>query len=878
MTIQSVREFLESSTIHGLSHISTSKSRVARALWVVIVVTSFATAIYMISSSYKEWQESPVSTTITTHPITELQFPTVTVCPPRGSNTALNHLLEKVKHVNFSTKEGEDMLEMSKEIFLRIPNKKHAEEMVGMLSAETMKSILNNQTNLPEVQQDGKIVVKVAELQGSLRTPKFKSLELSLPEKIGETVGEGALKVSVKAMGNWSFSRQNGKFRLYTTKLNMNDAEDFCVGLGGHLASIGSYEEHIKLLEIARHKMPNNYGVWFGGIKKPDKGDWMWLDGRTWNYTRWGSEPKNRSRDLCLRLGQKDGLWYAPYCNIRTPFFCAVNSKKKSGDTSLILRKGSLKQPTFQFWWQDDTDKNRSSSSMLVNWKIENGSVPDIQEFVSKDLEGRVSTPGLGSLSPANYYKQRHEFSAVIEFPDNISVVLLDGALVVDIDVTIPDNHPELGVDMWTTSLFYNNILMSWLEAEAFCVSKRGHLASASSPNRWQRLLTFLAVKGINGTSFIWIGGKYSEELGRQWTWVDGTKWSEEHWEPHQQVTGWRMKCLSLSKTTTWTWLPYGCFPRYPSICELPTTEKISSDTQLVFTSTNISLQGSGFQFTWQTSPDLDYTDVNLGEGSKNSSWSLGEVIGGFALSWRAVKNNRNSHKLNMNEEDVAFVHETQWMPKNISNSKKKNWLLMSTVNLVQESRKRNLKEETLWNVLLKWRWSNVIIKESPCLDELRVAQVIVQSGQELNLRYGFNTCISSDSEEELVLATKLFSVLHYCPQHLVESAKLSAFFGSLLKVHSLETVLAATMHNLQPRASDNIKDFTTMNMWFDRLSKRYNFSLGPAIIGMSTTEQLSDLAKLDPPYLKEYQKSISLCVQKGKCNNLTLLYGDNLL
>ena len=171
----------------------------------------------------------------------------------------------------------------------------------------------------------------------------------------------------------------------------------------------------------------------------------------------------------------------------------------------------------------------------------------------------------------------------------------------------------------------------------------------------------------------------------------------------------------------------------------------------------------------------------------------------------------------------------------------------------------------------------NVIIKESPCLDELRVAQVIVQSGQELNLRYGFNTCISSDSEEELVLATKLFSVLHYCPQHLVESAKLSVFFESLLKDHSLETVLAATMHNLQPRAVNNIKDFTAMNMWFEHLSKRYSFSIGPSIIAMSTTEQLLNLAKLDPPYLREYQNAIKLCLQKGECNNLTHSYGNNL-
>ena len=130
MATATLREFLENSTIHGLVHISTAKSKAARAAWVVIVVACFATAIYMITGSYKEWQESPVSTTITTHPITELEFPTVTVCPPRGSNTALNHLLEKVKDVNFTEEERQELLDISKEVFIQSPNKKHAREMI----------------------------------------------------------------------------------------------------------------------------------------------------------------------------------------------------------------------------------------------------------------------------------------------------------------------------------------------------------------------------------------------------------------------------------------------------------------------------------------------------------------------------------------------------------------------------------------------------------------------------------------------------------------------------------------------------------------------------------------------------------------------------
>ena len=74
-----------------------------------------------------QWQESPVSTTITTHPIDELRFPAVTVCPPRGLNTVINHALEKVKEINLTEKERQEMLNISRKVFLEIPNKNHAE-------------------------------------------------------------------------------------------------------------------------------------------------------------------------------------------------------------------------------------------------------------------------------------------------------------------------------------------------------------------------------------------------------------------------------------------------------------------------------------------------------------------------------------------------------------------------------------------------------------------------------------------------------------------------------------------------------------------------------------------------------------------------------
>ena len=110
----------------------------------------------------------------------------------------------------------------------------------------------------------------------------------------------------------------------------------------------------------------------------------------------------------------------------------------------MILGEDLLKNPTFNFWWNHTPDSRDSEMrGFKLSWKVENGSLPDVREFVSKELSGSVSTPGLGSLPPPNYYKERHEYTAVIELPLNITDVIGDGALVVDVGI-VPDNRSGL--------------------------------------------------------------------------------------------------------------------------------------------------------------------------------------------------------------------------------------------------------------------------------------------------------------------------------------------------------------------------------------------------------------------------------------------------
>ena len=65
------KEFLESSTIHGLSNISASKNYVNKVLWTLIIIGGFITAGFIIEKSVDDWRKHPVATIEETFPISK---------------------------------------------------------------------------------------------------------------------------------------------------------------------------------------------------------------------------------------------------------------------------------------------------------------------------------------------------------------------------------------------------------------------------------------------------------------------------------------------------------------------------------------------------------------------------------------------------------------------------------------------------------------------------------------------------------------------------------------------------------------------------------------------------------------------------------------
>ena len=113
--IDGLKEFLESSTIHGLNYISTSKTAISKLFWVSVIIAGFITAGVFIENSFISWRENLVATTIETLPIAKIRFPLINVCPPENTVTYMNYDLQKADNLLIANTAREALVKLAGE-------------------------------------------------------------------------------------------------------------------------------------------------------------------------------------------------------------------------------------------------------------------------------------------------------------------------------------------------------------------------------------------------------------------------------------------------------------------------------------------------------------------------------------------------------------------------------------------------------------------------------------------------------------------------------------------------------------------------------------------------------------------------------------------
>ena len=177
-----------------------------------MVLCGFLGAIYLINDSYSDWQESPIATSISTHPIAELDFPTVTVCPPRGSHTALNYDLIKAGNQSLTQEDRENLKQAAYDIFTKGSHDEYVLAMVEAANPGNLEQIYQGYQAPPRPYGDGGFETRMWNNEGGYQTPGFggeyderfyKSdrvyhTVLEFPADLAEQVGGGRLVVELE--------------------------------------------------------------------------------------------------------------------------------------------------------------------------------------------------------------------------------------------------------------------------------------------------------------------------------------------------------------------------------------------------------------------------------------------------------------------------------------------------------------------------------------------------------------------------------------------------------------------------------------------------------------------------------------------------------
>ena len=116
---------------------------------------------------------SPVMTTITTHPIGQLKFPTVTVCPPKGSNTALNYDLMKLKNRTLSREDREFLRMEIDKAFVHEGHKKFADKMLIAANPKNLKQVFSGFHSVPKPYGKEGFEISAWDVNGTFDSDRF---------------------------------------------------------------------------------------------------------------------------------------------------------------------------------------------------------------------------------------------------------------------------------------------------------------------------------------------------------------------------------------------------------------------------------------------------------------------------------------------------------------------------------------------------------------------------------------------------------------------------------------------------------------------------------------------------------------------------------
>ena len=381
----------------------------AKISWLIAVLTGFVGASYLIGHSYHDWQKSPVLTTITTHPLDDLEFPAVTVCPPKGSNTALNYDLMQLNNSKDSLSEKKKM-ELKNVIWKSLvenPHRDFAKRMVAATGKANFRKTFEGHFSVAEPYGGSGEEFRVWDTNGTIESENFKGnysksafktdrdvhVVLELPEDIEQQVGsDGSLVIELVAdiqqdergieylqysngTTRYTFHWMVGEIDYYSEALEA-DAE--CQSQGGHLVPqyATSDDEKDQIIKQAQYSRPKR-SYW--GYAK-GYGDYANDYAQTIRYSFWDASGY-------LLIATKDLEVMTLDLNMHIAYICRITRHHINGTMVKKIKftkeqLASISDSSFEVWYRyevvnpelQNSWKRKRMTGFRLTWFIQNGS------------------------------------------------------------------------------------------------------------------------------------------------------------------------------------------------------------------------------------------------------------------------------------------------------------------------------------------------------------------------------------------------------------------------------------------------------------------------------------------------------------------------
>ena len=401
------------------------QSKIGKVVWGFVVVLGFLSAFYLINSSYAKWHVSPVSTSIETHPIAALDFPTVTVCPPKGSHTALNYDLMQADSTPLTKENKENLKKDIYKLFTEPSHQDFIRTMLAVTNPENMKQTFEGFQSFPRpFAGDKGFEVKLGNNNGTWHTPRFGEnydqsyyeegrqffVSLQIPLNLAEQENIGSLvvqlEVDTREEEGWQEEVrywEGPKYKLYTEWKTWPDAEATCLEEGGHLASALTEGEQ----EEVKAAMGMELWVWLGASYIEKEGVWRWADGSPWGYEDWmaGFGNKGDIYDCVFMIAPnyqlRDGS-----CTAVKSFLCQFPPAKVMTGKATVNQEYNNKDLTFtsiniQYRYtinQElvDSWEDKRMTGFRLSWFLQNNNGSHYNESQNKTNDWKPEAPSPG--------------------------------------------------------------------------------------------------------------------------------------------------------------------------------------------------------------------------------------------------------------------------------------------------------------------------------------------------------------------------------------------------------------------------------------------------------------------------------------------------